>query len=150
MPFLITFSISTHSGPAGFAFYPLYNIMSLGFQQDNFEVIVNGKLDMRLNDNLISWPNLSIKKNFKELFNRSRWPTTICTIPQESTSTMEYSWIPTSSKNLKKNILFLEKKFTLHSVFLRRELVEAPLLTCSIQSKKGNNTIGTLTKTSPC
>jgi neutral ceramidase len=32
----------THSGPAGYAFYALYNIMSLGFYEDNFDVIVNG------------------------------------------------------------------------------------------------------------
>ena len=32
----------THAGPAGYAFYALYNMMSLGFQEKNFETIVNG------------------------------------------------------------------------------------------------------------
>jgi neutral ceramidase len=32
----------THSGPAGYAFYLLYDITSFGFYQENFDTIVNG------------------------------------------------------------------------------------------------------------
>jgi len=32
----------THSGPAGFAYYLLYDLSSRGFQPENFEAIVNG------------------------------------------------------------------------------------------------------------
>ncbi len=32
----------THSGPAGYAHYALYNLMAWGFWKDNFDVICNG------------------------------------------------------------------------------------------------------------
>jgi neutral ceramidase len=32
----------THSGPAGYSSYTMYDITSLGFHQQNFDVIVNG------------------------------------------------------------------------------------------------------------
>mmetsp|Transcript_53026 Transcript_53026/g.133332 ORF Transcript_53026/g.133332 Transcript_53026/m.133332 type:complete len:699 (-) Transcript_53026:33-2129(-) len=34
--------IHTHSGPAGFSYRPIYNLVSLGFHKDNFDVIVLG------------------------------------------------------------------------------------------------------------
>lgn len=32
----------THAGPAGFAYYAMYDITSWGFQKENHEVIVHG------------------------------------------------------------------------------------------------------------
>ncbi|NHJ48442.1 MAG: hypothetical protein FK733_11720 [Asgard group archaeon] len=32
----------THSGPAGYSFYPTFNLISKGFSKETFEVIVNG------------------------------------------------------------------------------------------------------------
>lgn len=39
---LLLSATHTHSGPGGYAFYPLYNITTLGFDQQNYEAIVNG------------------------------------------------------------------------------------------------------------
>lgn len=35
-------AIHTHAGPAGFTYFPLYNVNSIGFQKANFDVIANG------------------------------------------------------------------------------------------------------------
>lgn len=39
---VIISSEHTHSGPAGYSYYLLYNLFSQGYLEDNFKIIVNG------------------------------------------------------------------------------------------------------------
>jgi len=82
----------THSGPAGFSYYLLYDLSSRGFQPENYEVIVNGivKAISMAHGNMVE--DAQIYVNHGELLetNINRSPTAYLANPESERAQWKY------------------------------------------------------------
>jgi len=83
----------THSGPAGYAFYLMYDIMSLGFHPENFNTIVNGivKAIQQAHNNLSSGGKILINSGELLDSNTNRSPSAYQNNPASERAQYKYN-----------------------------------------------------------
>eukprot|EP01117_Protostelium_nocturnum_P006825 TRINITY_DN2451_c0_g3_i2.p2 TRINITY_DN2451_c0_g3~~TRINITY_DN2451_c0_g3_i2.p2 ORF type:complete len:723 (+),score=222.91 TRINITY_DN2451_c0_g3_i2:3379-5547(+) len=82
----------THSGPAGFSYYLLYDLSSRGFQPENFQVIVDGIVNAikKAHDSMTKGGRVLINKGELLEANINRSPTAYTANPSEEKAKYKY------------------------------------------------------------